>query len=144
MSRTKLNFPNTITLFTTSIPIQITDINYGNHLGNDKLLGIIHEARVRFLQHFDMSELDVGGTSLIMGESIVIYKNESFYGDVLTVKIWADDISTAAFDLLYEVSTIREGKSIVVAQSKTVMICFDYTVRKTRAIPQKLLNVIQQ
>jgi acyl-CoA thioesterase FadM len=35
--------------FHTDIVVRTTDLNYGGHLGNDKLLSLIHEARVAFL-----------------------------------------------------------------------------------------------
>ena len=60
MPRIKIELPE-IFIFKTEISIRITDINYGGHLGNDSLLSIIHEARVRFLKHLDYSESDVEG-----------------------------------------------------------------------------------
>ncbi|HSQ86922.1 MAG TPA: hypothetical protein VLM43_19620 [Desulfobacterales bacterium] len=40
--------------------VEVTDINYGNHLGNDALVGIIHRARVHFLHRLGASENDLG------------------------------------------------------------------------------------
>ncbi len=144
MARTKIFFPQQNPLFQTQIPVRITDLNYGNHVGNDSLLSIIHESRVQFLKHNDMSELDVKGASLIMSESLILYKNEGFYGDIFTVKIWAADISTVSFDLLYEISTEREGDIKIIAQAKTVMICFDYTNRKTCTVTNALSQILNE
>jgi len=30
----------------------VADINYGGHLGNDKVLSFIHEARLRYVRKF--------------------------------------------------------------------------------------------
>ena len=49
MARVKLQLPANF-LFSTEIPIRISDINYGGHLGNDAVLSIVHEARIQFLQ----------------------------------------------------------------------------------------------
>ncbi len=143
MARTKLIFPTRPALFTTEIQVAITDLNYGNHVGNDKMLGIIHEARVRFLAAHKMSELAAAGTSLIMAESLVIYKNESFYGDSLKISIWAVDISGVSFDLMYQISCEREGKEVQIAQAKTVMISFDYAARKTQPLPEALSKILE-
>lgn len=105
------------------------------------MLALLHEARVRWLCANSMSEMEAGGASLIMGESLVIYKGEAFYGDVLDISVWADDISAAAFDLLYKVTTVRAGAEVLIAQAKTVMICFDYTARKTRRVTAPLLEL---
>jgi acyl-CoA thioester hydrolase len=40
MARVKLDLPDNFT-FTTEMPIRLTDLNYGNHLGNAQLLGMI-------------------------------------------------------------------------------------------------------
>ena len=65
MPRIKIKLPEKF-IFRTEIPIRITDINYGGHLGNDSLLSIIHEARVRFLKSLGYSESNVEGVGIIM------------------------------------------------------------------------------
>src|SRR5688500_145929 len=112
MPRIKIDLPENFS-FSTTIPVRITDLNYGNHVGNDALLGIIHEARMQFLQHLGYkSELDVAGTSLIMADSAIVYKGEGFYGDVIKAEVAADDISKYGFDLLYRLSNKQTGKEI--------------------------------
>ena len=51
MPRIKLELPEKL-VFSTEIPVRITDINYGGHLGNDSILSIVQEARVRFLNEY--------------------------------------------------------------------------------------------
>ncbi len=79
MNRVKIKIPNENPLFSTKIPIRITDINYGGHVGNDSILAILHEARMQFLHAFGYSELDAGGNSLIMADVMIAYKNERNY-----------------------------------------------------------------
>ncbi len=82
MARIKIELPEKF-LFRTEIPVRITDINYGGHLGNDSLLSIIHEARLRFLNHLGYSESNVEEVGIIMIDSAIQYKSEGFYGDEL-------------------------------------------------------------
>ena len=67
MARLKIDLPEKV-ISTVSIPVRITDINYGNHVGNNAIVEIIHEARVQFLQKNNFTEFDVAGTALIMSE----------------------------------------------------------------------------
>jgi acyl-CoA thioesterase FadM len=134
MARVKLDIPNK-KVFTVNIPIRITDINYGNHLGNDALVSIIQEARVQWLAAANYSELDVAGASLIMADLAVEYKGEGFYGDILNISIAIGEISKVSFEIYYEISTTRNSESILIAKAKTGMVCFDYTSRKVAAIP---------
>ncbi len=60
MARVKLDLPDAFE-FTTEIQVRIGDINYGGHLGNDTVLSLIHEARVRFLQKYNFREANIGG-----------------------------------------------------------------------------------
>lgn len=142
MARVKLQFPDKKAIFSTCIPVRITDLNYGNHVGNDSILSIVHEARVQMLQSFGYSELDIGGCGMIMADATIVFRKEGFYGDVFQIEIFAGDITSVSFELLYKISTERNGKSILIAEAKTGMVCFDYTERKvcemTEAFFEKL------
>lgn len=135
MARVKLNLPTEF-IFETKIPVRITDLNYGNHLGNDKLLSILHEARVLFLSHFGYTEMDCAGVSLIMADVAIEYKNEAFYGDTLSIQVVAGDFSRVSFDLYYLVQTDTK----LIAKAKTGMVTFDYHNRTTISVPEIIQN----
>jgi acyl-CoA thioester hydrolase len=135
MARVKLEIPKH-KIFTTNIPVRITDINYGNHLGNDALVSIVHEARMQWLVSNNFSELNIGGASLIMGDLAVEYKVESFYGDILNIAISIGEITKLSFEIFYEITTTRNDKKILIANAKTGMVCFDYDARKVTSIPE--------
>ncbi|MBS1588136.1 MAG: thioesterase family protein [Bacteroidetes bacterium] len=138
MSRVKIKFPAETPLIECFIPVRITDINYGNHLGNDRLLAILHEARVQCLAQWKFTELNAGGNSLIMADVMIAYRGEAFYGDVLQIKIFTGEISERSFDLLYDISTERNNQQISIAQAKTAMVCFDYEIRKVTLLKDEL------
>ena len=136
MARVKVALPDTFSC-TTEIPVRITDLNYGGHLGNDALLGILHEARVQFLRSLGMeNDYDpVSKLGLIMVDAAVEYKGEAFHGDVLHINMAAADPNKYGFDVVYHVHN-QAGKEI--ARAKTGMLCFDYNVRKLRLLPETL------
>ena len=134
MPRIKVAIPAHVS-FETAIPVRITDLNYGAHLGNDALLSILHEARLQLLQHFGYTELDLGGASLIMADVAIEYKGEGFYGDVLTLKLAFDDVHKYGFDITYHVLN-QKGKEV--ARAKTGMLCFNYQERKLMALPDEV------
>lgn len=141
MARLKIKLPQEI-LATITIPVRITDINYGNHVGNNAIVGIIHEARMQFLTQHGFTELKVAGTSLIMSELSVEFKNESFYKDVLTVKIFSGEISRVSFELFYLISAKRNDELITIAHAKTGMVCYNYPAKKVDSIPEKLKSIL--
>ncbi|MEO6584065.1 MAG: thioesterase family protein [Ferruginibacter sp.] len=125
------------------IPVRITEINYGNHTGNDALVGIIHEARVNWLHQQQFTELNIDGIALIMADLCIVFKNESFYGDVLQVEIFADEITAKSFELFYNIITTRNQSTLTVAIAKTSMLGFDYKSKKIVELSPALLKMVQ-
>ncbi|UOQ53803.1 thioesterase family protein [Hymenobacter cellulosivorans] len=139
MARVKVALPTTYSL-TVQLPVRITDLNYGNHLGNDALLSLLHEARVQFLQHLGLREVDPAtGQGVIMADVAIEYKGEAFYGDVLHVQLAATDVQKYGFDVVYWVKN-QEGREI--ARAKTGMLLFDYTTRKLRPMAADLAGIL--
>ncbi len=140
MGRVKIKFPDQKPLHISSIPVRISDINYGNHLGNDSLLSVIHESRMQMLAQWGYDELHAGGVALIMADVMIAYRGEAFYGDVLSVSLFAEELTGHSFDLLYQITTEREGNVIDIAHAKTGMITFDYGTRKIIPMTNELKN----
>ncbi len=136
MARIKVTLPDTFAI-AAEIPVRITDLNYGGHLGNDALLGILHEARLHFLRSIGVpNDYDaVTKLGFIMVDVAVEYKGEAFHGDVLRVQMAGVDPNKYGFDVVYHVHN-RAGKEI--ARAKTGMLCFDYNTHKLRLLPEEL------
>ena len=141
MARVKLDMPEKFD-FVTEMPIRITDINYGQHLGNDGLLSFIHEARVRFLLSRGLSEMEVGGCGLIMVDAVIVYKAQAVYGDILSIGVAARDFTPLGCDFVYRVSNPKTG--VEIARAKTGVLCYDYTRRKPVKCPEKFLTAFGQ
>lgn len=132
MARIKIELPEHFH-FSTQIPIRITDINYGGHVGNDTVLTLLHEARVQFLKHYGYEELKMEGVSLIMSDVMIEFKAELFYGDVVTAYVSAGNFSRAGFEVFYKLMKVKN----IVASAKTGMICYNYEIKKVVSLPQK-------
>lgn len=142
MARIKIDLPDQFS-FSTSIPVRITDINYGNHVGNDAVLSIIHEARMQFLQKFGYTELEFAGAGMIMSDVGIEFKNELFYGDLVIASVTADGFSKVGFDIYYKLEKNSSAKKVIVATAKTGMICFDYTKKKIVPVPGEAKEKLQ-
>ena len=137
MARIILQFPDKVS-FTTAITVRITDINYGGHLGNDKVLSLMHEVRMLWLQSIGYSELNIEGAGLIMADAGIQFKSEAFFGEVLTAEIAVAEISRAGFNLYYRFKCAER----VVATGKTGMLFFDYSNRKIVSCPGTFIEKI--
>ncbi len=139
MSRIKLAMPEKFE-FSTNIAVRITDLNYGSHLGNDALLSLIHEARVQYLAEISLTELDAGGCGIIMTDSVILYKLQVQYGDILTFGISVDDITATGCDFFYEVTNAKTSKTTALA--KTGIAFFDYQAKKISPVPDIFLEKV--
>ncbi len=135
MQRIKVELPAAFP-FSTRIPVRITDLNYGNHMGNQVLLEVAHEARVQFLRSLGYTELNIESVSLIMADAAVEFKAEVLYGDEIEAEVACGNMSRVGFDLFYRISIWREGNKTLAAKIKTGMICFDYEKKKTVELPE--------
>lgn len=139
MARIKIPQPSQYT-FTTSLVVRITDINYGGHAGNDAILSMIHEARMRFLTHHGYSELDIAGVGMIMGDVAIEFKGELFYGETVIMHVTAGEFSRVGFDIFYKFEKETEGKNQTVVLAKTGMVCFNYSERKVVSVPEAVVS----
>jgi YbgC/YbaW family acyl-CoA thioester hydrolase len=139
MERIKLNLPEQF-LFSTNIAVRITDINYGGHVGNDSFLSLIHEARQQFLNHYQYSEMNFAGTSLIMADVAVEYKKELSYGDVVKISVTASGFDKLGFDIFYLLEVMHEEKNYIAGKAKTGMMCFDYQNKKRMQVPDEAIT----
>ena len=134
MGRIKLELPDNFT-FSTELTVRIDDINYGGHLGNDSILSLVHEARLRFLKKFGFTEADIDGAGLIMTDAVIVYKSEGFYSDVLKIEVAVSDISKVGCDFVFKLSNKETGNEV--ARAKTGIVFFDYEYRKIVEVPEK-------
>jgi acyl-CoA thioesterase FadM len=140
MGRVKLALPEQF-IFTTEIPVRISDVNYGGHLGNDSVLSIIHEARVRFLTTHNYSELNICGAGLIQSDAVIVYKNEAFYGDLIVVELAIGDFSATGCDFFFRLTRQADGKEIV--RAKTGIVFYDYEQKKILRVPSKFKQLAE-
>lgn len=139
MSKWNLNFHEPV-CFSCALPIRVTDLNYGNHLGNDRIVGLMHEARMQFLHSFGYTEMNLAGTGLILRDLSVILKKEMFYGDLLHFELSVHDWTATGFTIDYRVSRMDNGQKAITALAHTTLVCFDYEQRKPARIPEEILQ----
>jgi len=122
-------------IFKTEIPVRITDINYGNHVGNDAVLSILHEARVQYLIHHGFQELNCGGPGLIMKDVTIDFRSEIKYGDTLVAGVAAANFTTVSFELFYRLEKKGTEKKSIVVNAKSTMVTYNYALQKISKVP---------
>lgn len=123
--------------------VNISDINYGGHMGNDKSLALFHEARIAFLKSIACTELNIGGgLGIIMKDAHVDFLAEVFHGDELKVKVSLGERKGLLFYLNYDVERTKDRKKVL--KGKTGILAFNYQERKLAKTPESFFNKIEE
>lgn len=122
--------------------LQVRDINYGGHLGNDAVATILHEARIDLLNKLGLSELNLGDnkTGIIMTDLIINYKNQAHLLEKIKVLSDFVEITNIGFRLSHKI--ISENK--VIALAEVGIIAFDYTNNQITELPTTFLEKINR
>jgi acyl-CoA thioester hydrolase len=132
MDRIRIDLPEKF-LFSTNIPIRVSDINSAKHLGHDRCLPIMEEARVQFFGSLGLTSDVMGGVALITADAGIIYKKQGFYGQTLKVDVAITDFSTKGCEIVFRLSDAATGEEMI--RGKTGMLFFDYKQQKVVSVP---------
>jgi acyl-CoA thioesterase FadM len=129
--------------FSVDLEVRVSDLNYGAHLGYDRMLGMAHEARLRLFDGIGATELNLGDgkTGIVVVDVVAVYLGEAFLGDTLTFEICPNEISRTFFRLAHRVTRRRQqGK---VALVDIGFAAFDYRQRKTAPLPERFAQKLE-
>ena len=141
MARVKFELPPQLA-FTTEVQVQFSQINVGNHLDNVQMLTFFTEGRVRFLRWLGYSERDVEGLSIPVGDLVVQYVTEGFYGETLLVHVHVGDFNKYGFDMIFQITEKTSGREI--ARGKTGMVFLNRETRKVTPVPEGFVQRLRQ
>ncbi len=128
--------------FCTELTVRVTDLNYGGHLGNDRILALLQEARIALLAEYGWSEKDCAGPGLIMTDAAVQYRGESFAGDRLKIEVAMAEAAHTGFRFFYRIT--RCGDEALIAVAETGMACFDYERRRIAPLPKSVRRLCEE
>ena len=134
MGRVQIELPERFH-FSTELEVRVGDLNYGNHLGNDQLLSLLHEARRRYLCSLGEDEIGSDGMGFVIADAAVVYRAQAFYGDRLRIELAAGEFQSRSCAFFYRASKDEE----TVAEARTGVVCFDFRAQKAVSFPPGLL-----
>lgn len=133
MARVEIKFPEK-SLFTTEIPIRISDINRGRHMAFHMVLSFTEEARVRFWKHLGYTDENMNDVALIVVDAAIMYRKQGFYGQTLKVEVALADFTTKGCDMIFRMSNADTGEEMF--RAKTGMLFFNYGSQKVVPVPE--------
>lgn len=140
MARIQIELPERFP-FVTELEVRVGDLNYGNHLGNDSVLTLVHEARRRYLRSLGLEEIGVDGVGFVVADAAVVYRAQAFYGDRLRFELAAGEFQSRGCTFFCRVSGVADGRTV--AEARTGMVCFDFHTQKTLVLPEAMRNKLE-
>lgn len=122
MARVQLEYPDGIFTFSTELDVRFDDINVGAHLGFDKLVTLVTEARSRYFEWLTIPE--VASPGVIVTDLAVTYRAEARLRDRLRIDVGVAERTRVGGDIAYRV--VRPVDDTVIAVAKTGIVFFDY------------------
>lgn len=136
-----MTLPDTVAYY-TELTVRIQDINYGNHVGNDAFISLLHEARIRYFTHLGYSETDIEGCAIVISDLAAIYKSQARHGDRLKIEIAATDFNKYGCDIFYRVTRVPE--QTLVLEAKTGIVFFNYLENRVVRMPGRFAAAASQ
>ena len=117
------------------------DLNYGNHVGNERALLFFQWTRESFLRQNNLSETNIGdGSGFIQVEATVQYKKQLFLDQKIEVRITKIEIKGLKIIFEYEIYT---GKELAITGTATVL-AYNYEEQKIKKIPANFKELIEK
>jgi len=128
-------------MFTFYYTIKQEDLNYGNHVGNERALLFFQWTRESFLRQNNLSETNIGdGSGFIQVEATVQYKKQLFLNQKIEVRITKIEIKGLKIIFEYEIYT---GKELAITGTATVL-AYNYEEQKIKKIPTKFKEIVKK
>ena len=128
-------------MFTFYYTIKQEDLNYGNHVGNERALLFFQWARESFLRQNNLSETNIGdGSGLIQVEATVQYKKQLFLEQKIEVRIIKIEIKALKIIFEYE---IYSEQDIAITGTATVL-AYNYEEQKVKKVPADFKEMLEK
>lgn len=123
------------------LTVRSTDINYAGHLGNEALLGLVHETRAQFLKRLGFEtiidkENEVG---LIIADIAINFKAEAFAADLLAIDCQVDEISEKSFRLFHRICRNQQ----LIALLESGLVAFNYQLSQVVPLPDSFVKGLE-
>lgn len=139
MARLEFDIPDEFS-FSTDVPVLIGHVNRGDHLGNDSLVGLLNEARLRFLAAREFEEFRSSGPLVVNADLAVSYKSEARYGETLRIEVAAMGFHRVGYDIVYRVSTRGDGRLVALARTSHILV--DRETQRVTSVPAGFLDAL--
>ena len=128
-------------MFKFNYTIKQEDLNYGNHVGNERALLFFQWTRESFLRQNNLSESNIGdGSGFIQVEATVQYKKQLFLNQKIEVRITKIEIK--GLKIIFE-HEIYSEQDLAITGTATVL-AYNYEEQKVKKVPATFKEIVEK
>jgi acyl-CoA thioester hydrolase len=116
--------------------VRFADVDMARHVHNAVYLHWFEAVRMKFLEQVVPADNDWSKLGLILARNEVDYRMPVRLHDTIEAEAWCSAVGSKSFDLSYRIHRTSGDAPGICAEGRSVMVCFDYTVQRTIAIPE--------
>lgn len=116
--------------------IRFVDIDVMGHVNNAVYLNYFEQARMKWFAKIAGQKWDWNTFGILLARNEINYREPVILQDELQIEIWCSHIGNKSLNLNYEVFINQNGERKIKADGMSVLVCFDYHLRKTIEVPE--------
>jgi len=127
----------------TKIEIRFSDMDAFKHVNNACYLTYIEQARIIYFNDIVGWDYDWSEKGIILAKATVDFIYPIYINDEVHVYTRCSRIGNKSFDLQYRIIKNEKEKEILIADSTSVMVAFDYTKQKSIEVPSEWKDLLR-
>ncbi len=116
------------------LEVRFRDIDSMGHVNNAVYLSYFEQARMAWFKELVGEEWNWIDAGILVARHEIDYKTPVSLKDNVVINTWCESLGTKSLVMAYEVVN-DAGQTCTLG--KTVIVCFDYSAKKTCAIPEE-------
>lgn len=121
--------------YRTFIQIRFKDVDKMGHVNNANHLTYFELARMGYFREVINEPIDWSRDGIILARAEIDYRLPVLMDD--DVRVWCriGKLGKTSFDFIYAMTAVRHDTEVILAEGRSVQVCFNYESNKTVEIP---------
>ena len=126
----------------SEVHIRYGDIDAMGHVNNVVYLQYFEQARMSWFKKLLGTDWDWNSVGVVLARNEIDYRLPLFLHERPVIKTTVEHVGETSVTLKYQVIKTENGKRLLVATGKSVLVCFDNKTQKPEAVPKAWIERI--
>lgn len=120
-----------------NVEVRFADIDVMGHVNNAVYLSYFEQARMAFFSSLIGNDWDWGKHGVLLARNEVDYLRPVLLNDEVRIRTKCEQVGTTSLVFTYEVfAKSGNGEEERAARGKSVLVCFDYQMKRKIEVPE--------